>query len=178
MRRSPAASGEDHPEVELSSGVVLVGDAALSLCDRGPQRRRDRFVAMILRGATLGARNVFNAQCIAPRPGVVLSAFHALALISWHVSHPDIAWRAANFSAIAHAALSCAHQCGQALPSKLLRAGTIAKRWLTTAWPEIDLWNVIGNRGRSGVNSHRNGSGPQGRAEGVGGMALGSCLTA
>jgi hypothetical protein len=55
MRRSPAASGAIHPchsEIELSSGVVLVGDAVLSLCDHAPRRRRDRFVAMILCGAT------------------------------------------------------------------------------------------------------------------------------
>jgi hypothetical protein len=36
----------------LSGGVVLVGDAALLSCDHAPQRRRSRFVAMILRGAT------------------------------------------------------------------------------------------------------------------------------
>jgi len=58
MRRSPAASGTIHPchpEIELSSGVVLVGDAALSLCDHGPGRNGDATASspMILRKYTL-----------------------------------------------------------------------------------------------------------------------------
>jgi hypothetical protein len=83
MRRSPAASGTIHPchpEIELSSGVVLVGDAALSLCDHGPGRNGDATASspMILRKYTLvcemfsmGGVSLPNAPEIAADPRAV-----------------------------------------------------------------------------------------------------------